>query len=185
MNTYDSNTPIDTLWNEFKTLCNQCLNMIPQKCVTTKVCLSWLTGKIKRLSRRKQRKYNKACLTNNPDNRAAYHKLKKDMQRLCRTSRNNNYVSSLLDPHYKCTKKFWRHIKSMRKEQISINALLFNGETYTDSAAKANILNNQFVSVFTKDDHSTLPIMRGNPIPDIEFLTLSNFPLGSMGYIIY
>ena len=37
----------------------------------------------------------------------------------------------------------------MCKEQISINALLFNGETYTDSAAKANILNNQFVSVFT------------------------------------
>ena len=77
MNTYDSNTPIDTLWNKFKTLCNQCLNMIPQKCVTTKVCPSWLTGKIKRLSRRKQRKYNKACLTNNPDDRAAYHKLKK------------------------------------------------------------------------------------------------------------
>ena len=51
----------------------------------------------------------------------------------------------------------------MRKEQISINALLFNGETYTDSAAKANILNNQFVSVFTKDD---------NPIPDIEQLSI-------------
>ena len=60
----------------------------------------------------------------------------------------------------------------MRKEQISINALLFNGETYTDSAAKANILNNQFVSVFTKDDHSTLPIMGGNPIPDIEQLSI-------------
>ena len=48
MNTHDSNTPIDTLWNEFKTLCNQCLNMIPQKCVTTKACPSWLTGKIKK-----------------------------------------------------------------------------------------------------------------------------------------
>ena len=60
----------------------------------------------------------------------------------------------------------------MRKEQISINALLFNGETYTDIAAKANILNNQFVSVFTKDDHSILPIMRGNPIPDIEQLSI-------------
>ena len=59
-----------------------------------------------------------------------------------------------------------------RKEHISINALLFNGETYTDSAAKANILNNQFLSVFTKDDHSILPIMRGNPIPDIEHLSI-------------
>jgi len=37
------------------------------------------------------------------------------------------------------------------------------GETHTDSAAKANILNNQFVSVFTKDDNLLLPSMRGEP----------------------
>ena len=105
MNTHDSNTPIDTPWNEFKTLCNQCLNMIPQKCVTTKACPSWLTGKIKRLSRRKQRKYNKACLTNNPDDWAGYHKLKKDMQRLCRTSRNN-YVHHCWIPITNVQKSF-------------------------------------------------------------------------------
>ena len=52
----------------------------------------------------------------------------------------------------------------MCKEQISINALLSNGETQTDSTAKANILNNQFISVFTKDD-------RGKPIPNIEQLS--------------
>ena len=60
----------------------------------------------------------------------------------------------------------------MRKEQISINALLCKEETHTDSAAKANILNNQFVSVFTKDDHSPLPIMRGEPISNIEQLSI-------------
>jgi len=47
MNTYDNNTPIDILWNEYKTLCKQYLDMIPQKCVTTKACPFWLTGKIK------------------------------------------------------------------------------------------------------------------------------------------
>jgi len=51
----------------------------------------------------------------------------------------------------------------MCKEQISINTLLSNGrKTHTDSAAKANILNNQFVSVFTKDN-LPLPGMRGEP----------------------
>ena len=93
------------------------------------------------------------------------------MQRLWHTS-HNNYVSPLLDPHNKFTKKFWRYIKSMRKEQISINALLSNGETYTDSAVKANILYNQFVSIFTKDDHSPLPIMGGNSISNIEQLLI-------------
>jgi len=73
-----------------------------------------------------------------------------------------------------CTKKFWRYqyIKSIRKEQISINALLFNGETLTDSAAKADILNNLFVSVFTKDDHSPLPGIRGEPFSNIEQLSV-------------
>ena len=33
------------------------------------------------------------------------------------------------------------------KEQTSINTLRYNGETHTDSEAKANALNNQFVSV--------------------------------------
>ena len=45
----------------------------------------------------------------------------------------------------------------MRKEQISINILYFNGEPYTDSESKDNILNNQFVSSFTKEDYSSLP----------------------------
>jgi len=53
--------------------------MIPQKCVTTKACPFWFTGKIKRSSRRKQQKYNKVCLTNNADDWpwAAYYGLKK------------------------------------------------------------------------------------------------------------
>ena len=60
----------------------------------------------------------------------------------------------------------------MCKEQVSINALKYNGETHTDSLAKASILNNQFKSVFTKDDHLTLYVMRGNSIPDIEQVSI-------------
>jgi len=123
-------------------------------------CPFWLAGKIKRLSRKKQ-KYNKACLTNNA---AAYYGLKKKCKSYVAPLATIIYVSSLLDSYNKCAKKFWRYIKSMCKEQISINALLSNGETQTDSTAKANILNNQFISVFTKDD-------RGKPIPNIEQLS--------------
>ena len=53
-------------------------------------------------------------------------------------------------------KKFWQYIKNTRKKQTSINTLCYNGKTYTDSEGKANALNNQFVSVFTKEDHSPL-----------------------------
>ena len=127
--------------------------MIPQK-KSIKHQLPWITNSIKRLSRKKQRKYNLAHQTNTDDNWAAYRNLKKQVQRLCHTS-HNNYVSSLLDSHNKCTKKVWRYIKSMRKNQVSINTLQVDGESYSDSCSKANTLNNYFCSVFTKDEVSS------------------------------
>ena len=122
----------------------------------TKQQISWITNDIKRLSRNKQRKYNLACRTKTDENWRAYHNLKKEVQRLCRSS-HNNYVISLLDSHNKCTKKFWKYIKSMCKDQVSINTLQVDGKPYTDSSCKADILNNYFSSVFTKDDQS-LPL---------------------------
>ena len=133
--------------------------------------LKGLTDNIRRLSRRKQRKYNTARLTNKTEDWAAYRHLKKEVQKLCRTS-HNNYVLSLLDSHNKCTKKFWKYIKGLHKEQISINTLHLNGEIHTDSEIKANILNNQFVSVFTEEDRLPLPNLSGEPIPNIAQLSV-------------
>ena len=61
----------------------------------------------------------------------------------------------------------------MRKEQISINALFYNGQTYTDSEGKANALNNQFVSVFTNEDQFPLPHIPNKPTPDISQITIN------------
>ena len=84
-----------------------------------------------------------------------------------------SHLSSLLDKHNKCTKKFWRYIKSIRKEQTSITTLHYNGETYTDSQHKVNALNNQFVSVFTSEDQSPLPCITNKSIPDISQLLIN------------
>ena len=54
----------------------------------------------------------------------------------------------------------------MRKEQTSINTLRYNEKTYTDGEGKANALNNQFVSVFTNEDHSPLPFISTEPTTD-------------------
>jgi len=58
------------------------------------------------------------------------------------------------------------------KGQTSINTLHYNGETHTDSEAKANALNDQFVSVFTNEDQSTLPHLSA-PRADISGLTIN------------
>ena len=164
---FDHNTPVNMLWDEFKTLCKSCIDMVPHKMSHTNAQPPWITWNIKRLSRKKQRIYNKACRTNSDADWAVHCNFKKEMQRICRSS-HSNYISSLLDKHNKCTKKFWHYIKNMRKEQTSINTLHYNGKTHTDSEAKANALNNQFVSVFTNKDQCLLQNFSNEPAPDIS-----------------
>ena len=53
----------------------------------------------------------------------------------------------------------------MRKDTTSINVLHSNGEDYTDSETKANILNSQFASVFTKDNQAPFPCMPDKSVP--------------------
>ena len=74
---------------------------------------------------------------------------------------------SLLDLHNKCTKKFCKYVKSMHKDQVSINTLQVDGKPYSDSSPKADILNNYFSSVFTKDDQSLLPKISSEPVLQI------------------
>jgi len=61
----------------------------------------------------------------------------------------------------------------MYKDQVSINTLNANSESYSDSCSKANILNNHFYSVFTKDDQSTLPdICIYEPVSNIAQISI-------------
>ena len=87
------------------------------------------------------------------------------MQKVCHES-YNSYLSSLLDDSNKCTKKFWTFVKS-KKDQFGITALEHQDKVYTDSLSKANLLNNQFASVFTCEDLSRIPKMSVNQVPDI------------------
>ena len=71
-------------------------------------------------------------------------------------------------------KRFWSFIKGKCKEQIGINTIQFEGKTYTQSTAKANILNKQFASVYTKEDQSSIPSLHGESFPDIGTLHIES-----------
>jgi hypothetical protein len=56
------------------------------------------------------------------------------------------------------SKRFWSYIKSKRQEPAGISPLLDKDEfLHSDSQIKAEILNHQFQSVYTKEDTTTLP----------------------------
>jgi len=63
---------------------------------------------------------------------------------------HNKYVSKLLNPNNNHgNKHFWSYIKSKKKNQSGMPSLELHHQTFSDSQSKANILNDQFSSVFT------------------------------------
>ena len=93
--------PIDTsvqqLWDSYKALCTDCLNLVPTKIVSSNSSnKSWATPLIKRLSRRKQHLYNRAKLSGLSEDWNEYCTAKKLMQKECQQA-HRKYLSNILD----------------------------------------------------------------------------------------
>ena len=75
-----------------------------------------------------------------------------------------NYVNSVLNTSLETgnNKPFWNYVKSKRTDNIGVSGIKCGGILHQDSKAKANILNQQFKSVFTKENkNEKLPEMKG------------------------
>ena len=82
---------------------------------------------------------------------------------------------TICDPYQTGKKKklFW-HIKSLHLDHCGVGTLYRDGIFVVDSQAKANLLKNQFSSIFAIDDSSSLPSMGTHQYPDapsIDFAT--------------
>ena len=56
-------------------------------------------------------------------------------------------------------RQFWKYIRAKRKDKHNISTLVVNGQHISDTREKADVLNNYFESVFTKENLSNIPIM--------------------------
>ena len=67
------------------------------------------------------------------------------------------YVEDIITPiqdenEYSGMKRFWSFMKHMRKDYVGVSPLEEHGTTHVDAVSKANILNRQFQSVFTREE---------------------------------
>ena len=62
-------------------------------------------------------------------------------------------------------KRFWLYIKGHRQEYSGTPTINANGCTLSEDSAKANALNAQFASVFTREDTSVIPNLSGTAYP--------------------
>ena len=166
-----ADTPVQELWDSFKSMCQKCLELVPSKSLSNSIKYPWIKPQIKRLSNRKQWLYNHARYTGQQSDRLAYRELKKVVQYECRKA-HDRYVADLLSPNSgHANKHFWTYIKGKRNEQCGVPSLVKNHQTFSDNVSKANILNNQFSSVFTTDNDCS-SICDGHPYSDIPAIQI-------------
>ena len=72
-------------------------------------------------------------------------------------------VSSVTNP-----KKLYSFINGRRCDSSGVPLLKKDGVAYSDAQTKSTILNDQFVSAFTREDLSTMPTMSEQPSPQMN-----------------
>ena len=161
---------IDQAWESLKTaILNTIEKRVPSKMTTSRHTNPWMNTEIRRLIRRKQRAHRKARQTKTKRDNDRYKRLQRDVQYKIRRA-NKAYMENTVSSDCKDnSKKFWAYVKSKGHEFTGV-APLKNQEGFlqSDTKARANILNEQFKSVFTKEDLSNIPDTGCSDIPTMN-----------------
>ena len=174
---------IRTNWDQFKAdIYNSINEFIPQQTLKNKRSLPWCNANIRPLIRKKQRCYNSACRNGKEQVWCRFRNLHKLVHKELQLP-HQKYVNNLLDideadpvhDHAKAgiTKHFWRYIKAKRRDLAGIVILKSHGKEFTKPKKKADILNEQYDSVFTLED-PVLPQLPDSPYPDMPNIHMDN-----------
>ena len=75
---------------------------------------------------------------------------------------HKNYINGMINEITFDSKPFWRYINGQRKDKHSIPPLQASGNIAVSDKDKAEALNGQFSSVFTRDSFDSIPFQRPN-----------------------
>ena len=171
-----SSLSTEALWQKFKTAFLQAIDkFVPSKIVTPHHSLPWVSNDLRRLCKKRKRMYQNA---NTPAKKSAYREFSKQVDSKIKKS-YFQYLTDLFTPEdeakgWEKNKAWHNFLKNKKQENNGIAPLKENGRLYSDDKKKAEILNNQFFSVFNQDDNDTFPLLDDNShpaMPDIKFDT--------------
>ena len=97
-----------------------------------------------------------------------YKTFKKQMQFDCRKTHQKYVDDMICGDMANNPNKLWSYIKSKRCDNTGIASLLSDGKPHSDNISKTRLLNEQFSSVFTRANTSSLPNLGPSPYPDIQ-----------------
>ena len=142
---------------------------IPSKLSNSRHNFPWININLKRLIRKKGRRFKKAKKSGMDEDMARYFDIEQMVKRELRDA-ERVYVNDILQNSLESgnNKPFWKYVKSQKQETFGISSLKSNGNVITDSLSKAEILNSLFKSVFTPQSGNTFPQLPGTRFPKIK-----------------
>ena len=156
-------------WDLFKeNLVNSMKKNIPQKKVSSRWNLPWMTPEIKRLCRKKKRAWDAGKRNRNSHAWKRYQKLSKLVKESLENS-HRTYVDNILNTSIsEDPKKFYSYIKQKKSGQSNIPVLKTNGKLVSEPAEVAEALNSQYISQFTREPTGDLPNIDGESVPSMS-----------------
>ena len=168
---YKNGSSVHHLWHIFKTDLMKAIDAnIPSRMKTLKHSVPWITRDVKRVLRCKARLYKKARRTNKW---AAYRLCQKECKRQLRQA-EWQHINKVIDQGLQENniKPFWNYVKSKKGDSIGIAPLKDKGHLVSDCKDRAEILVDQFLSVFTKEDSQDFPEVSSRVADHIPHLTI-------------
>ena len=71
-------------------------------------------------------------------------------------------------------KNLWRYLKAMRKDSCGASTLSAGGKLGMDPGTKAEMLNCQFHSVFTRENLNNIPTKGQSPYPEMPPISVNS-----------
>lgn len=152
---------VEEMWDSFKNkLSDSITRHVPVRLCGSKRGLPWVDAGLKRLLRKRD-KLLAQSKKGHSQNASHLKNLKRKIQRETRT-KYWEYIRGIVTPEEGGgNKRFWSYIKSLRQDSCGVAPLKYGGKLHTEPEAKANILNKQFKTSFTKEPEGELPTPAG------------------------
>ena len=171
---------VNDMWECFSKGCCKAMDEhIPSKYTFQRYNQPWVNTKIKQMSCRKKKVLCMALETRSSEDKAAYHEAKKYTHSECREA-YYRYINDMVDkplegePHSQRDSEpssgIWQ--KWCLSSLTPPPPLKKDGISHSDSHVKADILNQQYSSVFTNKDTTYVPDMGPSPHPDMVDISI-------------
>ena len=129
---------------------------VPSKYPSTRFDQAWCNRDVRRLPRRKKRHTKK-----HESDLMRYKQVQKDAHNTCRNA-HNDYIRNMVSEPGSKNKQLFSYVKGLKCDISGVATLKKDGTNYSKACDKAEILNDQFASAFTREDHSNMPSMENS-----------------------